>query len=180
MMNKFFFRFKIIERYWILVINVILTFFFVILGVRFFVVAPGRVDGPSMESTFIDEQLFFVNKSIYFFKKPERYEVVQVIDPEDQKLVIKRLIGLPGDVVEIKRGKIFLQESGMNNFKVLDESDYLDEFMLTKIISPILPNKFELGEDEYFVVGDNRPKSIDSRFYGPIKRDKILGKVFGF
>lgn len=127
------------------------------------------VDGHSMESTLQDADQLICDKITYRFKDPERFDIV-IIYPDDakDKRWIKRVIGMPGEEVRIdENGNIYIDG------EVLEE-DYGKEVILDPgmAISPIT-----LGEDEYWVMGDNRNHSSDSRVIGPVSRDHILGRA---
>ncbi|MFH1946704.1 MAG: signal peptidase I [Candidatus Magasanikbacteria bacterium] len=173
---KKYFRFKAFERFLYLVTLFLGVFFFVIFFARFFVISPGRIDGPSMESTFIDEDLFLVNRFTYLFNEPKRYDIVQIVNPDEGKLIVKRIVGLPGEVVVIKRGQVYVGFSSSSAY-ILDEFNYLDEYTFTTVKGQKETEVFEIKKNEYFLLGDNRPRSIDSRYYGAVSRDKIIGKV---
>lgn len=130
------------------------------------------VDGPSMENTLFDKENLIVDKVTYRFKDPKRFDVI-VFPFKQQKRTyyIKRIIGLPGETVYIdENGNIFI------NDKLLEE-DYGKEVIeyAGRASTPIT-----LGEDEYFVMGDNRNNSSDSRFesVGNIKKKDILGRAW--
>lgn len=173
MKNKF--QFIYFQRYLGLVAYTIAVFVLILLTIRFFFISPGRVNGRSMEPNYTDEKFFFVNKSVYLFASPEKFDVVQVIEPESEKLIIKRIIGLPGETIIIKRGRVYIKNQAEE--VQLDESLYLDKMVLTRIVGQSAPLEFTLKDNEYFVVGDNRDFSMDSRHYGPIHRKVIVGKV---
>ncbi|MGN0356158.1 MAG: signal peptidase I [Muricoprocola sp.] len=127
------------------------------------------VDGHSMESTLQDADQLICDKITYRFKDPERFDIV-IIYPDDSKdkRWIKRIIGMPGEEVRIdENGNIYI------NGEILEE-DYGKEVILDPgmAINPIT-----LGEDEYWVMGDNRNHSSDSRVIGPVSRDHILGRA---
>ncbi len=167
-----------IKRHYLHALWIVVPFLVCILTVRFFVISPGRVNGPSMEPTLIDEQLFFVSKFSYYFRAPQRFDVVQVIDPQTQsQYVIKRVIGMPGETIVIAKGRVYREtENGLVEF---DESDYLSDYAYTVVIGQTEAKRFTLGDDEYFVLGDNRSRSTDSRHYGPVHREAIVGLVLG-
>lgn len=126
------------------------------------------VDGSSMEATLHDEDVLAVNKICYTLYDPERFDII-VFPYDDESYYIKRIIGLPGETVEIADGVIYIDGS------VLDESYGLEEMHEPD-------DDFEavtLGDDEYFVLGDNRNSSKDSRSpeVGFVKRDTIIGKA---
>ncbi|MDO4522519.1 MAG: signal peptidase I [Eubacteriales bacterium] len=132
-----------------------------------------EVDGHSMETTLQDHDNLICDKLSYRFKDPERFDVVVIYPYGDQgdksKRWIKRVIGLPGEEVRIdEQGNIYI------NGEILEENygkEIIEDPGLA--IEPI-----QLGEDEYWVMGDNRNHSSDSRVIGPVKRRNIVGKTF--
>ena len=173
-------RIKALERFLWYGANILGVFVFAILFSRFFLVSPGRIDGPSMEPTFVDEDLFFVNKFVYLVSPPERFDLVQILDPESTKLIVKRIIAMPGEEVQVKRGGVYIKYKEDGDFEVLDESDYLDIGTYTRLKAQNSVESYEVGEYEYFLLGDNRARSTDSRVYGNVHRSRVVGKVFGF
>lgn len=130
------------------------------------------VSGSSMETTLSDGNNLIVDKLSYNFKDPERFDIIVFkYQHEENTYYIKRIIGLPGETVQIdKEGNIFIDGS-------LLEEDYGNEVML----SPGLAEEpFTLGDDEYFVLGDNRNGSTDSRdpLVGAVSEDWILGRAW--
>lgn len=172
-------RIHAIERFVWLIISTMGFFLFILLFTRFFIISPGTIDGPSMEPYFIDDEIIFVNKFSYLFHEPERFDVVQFIPPYEEKLIVKRIIGMPGEKVIIKRGKTYIIPVGENEQDeyVLDESEYLDEYVYTKTKGQKGAVEFELGDHEYFLMGDNRGASTDSRAYGGVPRSYLVGAV---
>ena len=155
-------------KYLVITIKLILVIIFFILFVRTFLIELGSVNGLSMEENFFDNEIFIVNKLTLLFRKPERKDVVQVM--QDDKLVIKRIIGLPGEEVIIRKGKVYIKN---NKEEIELKEDYLKKYIVTKSEK----KNFILGEHEYFVLGDNREESIDSRNYGPVHRTQINGLI---
>ncbi len=150
--------FKELYPYVIVVIVVIL--------IRTFVITPALVDGESMEPTLDDSDLIVLNKLDYKLNDIKRFDVV-VIDWNGEKLV-KRVIGLPGEHVEYKDGNLYIDgELVEENFTHGDT----DNFKLEEIGYLTIPG------DKYFVVGDNRENSTDSRYIGLIDEEDILGSV---
>ena len=125
------------------------------------------VQGHSMEPTLSSGERLFVNKFIYYFRSPERGEVIVLDPPGDINPFIKRIIGLPGDEIEIVDGKLYV-----NNEPI--EEDYIQE-EINRDFGP-----HEVEEGKYFVMGDNRNYSSDSRNrkIGDIPEDNINGKAF--
>ncbi len=129
-----------------------------------------EVDGQSMESTLQDKDNLICDKISYRFKDPERFDIV-IIYPDETKSKrwIKRIIGLPGEEVRIdEEGNIYI------NGEILEEN-----YGKETIQDPgLAAQTIRLGEDEYWVMGDNRNHSSDSRVIGPVPRSRILGKAF--
>jgi len=127
-----------------------------------------------MESAFEDGDYLIINEISYRFSEPQRGEVVVFRFPEDPKqFFIKRIIGLPNETVEIKNNKVkVFNEKNPDGF-ILDESGYLDSNQITEGSL-----RLKLYENEYFVLGDNRLHSSDSRRWGTLDKNFITGKVF--
>lgn len=163
-----------IQQYLGKTIAVTFNILLLILITRFFLFEPGEVNGQSMESTFHDEQRFLVNKYVYLFHPPERFDVVQLFDTKTEQLFVKRIIGLPGETIVMKRNSVFIRSSDGTE-KQLQEP-YLDSEDITMV--PFgSQNEFFIPEHAYFVLGDNRLFSQDSRELGVVHRRFILGKV---
>ena len=132
------------------------------------VVVNAIVPSPSMENTLMVGDRFFANRLAYVTEGPERFDVIVFKYPDDEsKLFVKRVIGLPGETVEIVDGKVFIDES----HEPLEEG-YLKEPMNGSF------GPFQVPEDSYFVMGDNRNHSNDSRMWDNkfVHKDKIVGK----
>ncbi len=144
----------------------------IVIPIRYFLFQPFFVKGQSMAPNFETGDYLIVDEISYRFQEPQRGEVI--IFRYSQKpsyRFIKRIIGLPGEIVEIKEGKVIIYKN--NQPQVLDESDYLPSSVKTP--GNIL---ITLGEDEYFVLGDNRAFSFDSRSFGFLPEKEIIGRVF--
>lgn len=147
--------------------------------VRKFFFSPIIVDGPSMQPTLYDRDQMIVNKFIYNFKKPERFDIV-IFHASDKKDFIKRVIGLPGEHVAVKDNKLYI------NGEEVDQP-FLRHNETTPIVYPIMTNDFSLEmlpgghevipEGYVLVLGDNRSNSTDSRSIGLISMDQIVGKT---
>jgi signal peptidase I len=123
-----------------------------------------RVDGASMEPTLQSGEFVIVNKLAYLFGEPTTGDVIVFHFPRDpDQEYIKRIIGLPGDRVEIKNGEVYL------NDQVLDE-DYI-------AASPVYEDILEVPGDSLVVLGDNRNNSSDSHNWGPVPLDYVIGKA---
>lgn len=150
----------------ILVISLAIVF-----PIRAYVAQPFIVEGDSMLPNFHDGEYLIVDEISYRFKEPQRGDVIVFHSPTQEGIfLIKRIIGLPGETVKIENGKILLNSFGERI--ILDEK-YLPEGIKT---SPDI--SFDLGENEYFVLGDNRDRSSDSRLWGTLKKEKITGRAF--
>jgi signal peptidase I len=127
------------------------------------------VDGPSMQPTFYTGQLVIVNRAAYFFSAPGRGDVVVLHNPRDQNQddLIKRVIGLPGEMVEIKQGKVYIDGTLIDEPYIKNTCENCDGV-----------GKWALGPDEYFIMGDNRPNSLDSHNFGPVRRHLIVGQAW--
>ncbi len=147
----------------------------VVVGITFLIIhyvgQRTYVSGSSMENTLSDGDNLIVDKITYRFSDPKRYDIIVFpYQYEDNTYFIKRIIGLPGETVQIVDGTIYI------NGEVLDES-YGREVMKN---SGMAADPITLGEDEYFVLGDNRNDSTDSRdpSVGKIKRNQIIGRAW--
>lgn len=143
----------------------------IVVPIRMYVASPFLVSGTSMEPTFNTGHYLIVDELSYRFEKPKRGEVIVFKYPKDpSKYFIKRIIGLPGETVNIKEGLIVIKNTTAPAGFILSESyvqfpkyDTLD---------------IALGDTEYFVMGDNREASADSRLWGPLPENLITGRAF--
>jgi len=144
----------------------------IIIPVRYFLIQPFYVKGASMEPTFYDHEYLIIDEISYRLKVPQRGDVVVFRYPkEPSQYFIKRVIGLPGETVEISDNRIFIIKDGQKT--MIEENDYLSDEVKT------YGNKtWTLGENEYYVMGDNREYSLDSRGFGPVNRELIVGRVW--
>lgn len=156
------------------IVKMVVVSLAIIIPVRYFLVQPFYVKGASMEPNFHENEYLMVDEISYRFKTPQRGDVVVFRYPKDpQEYYIKRLIGLPGETVEIKDGSVYItEESGLTS-KV--EETYLPSYSNTVALTE---EPVKLAEDEYYVMGDNRNGSKDSRSFGPVKRSFVIGRVF--
>ncbi|HPN96515.1 MAG TPA: signal peptidase I [Candidatus Moranbacteria bacterium] len=171
------------------IIKIIALAFIIIVPVRVFLFQPFFVQGASMEPNFEDGEYLIINEfgykktsvgaegndffTIEPFKDVERQEVIVFRYPLDtRKFFIKRVIGLPGEKIEIKNNQVKIFNDKNPNGFVLDENVYLDKTVKTNGDMTV-----NLEKDEYFVMGDNRQFSSDSRVWGPIKEKHVIGKV---
>lgn len=153
-------------------VEVVLIALFIVLPIRYFLIQPFMVRGSSMEPTFNNSDYLVVDELSYRLREPERGEVIVFRSPVAlNTYYIKRIIGLPNETVEIKDNKVYIYSPALKKEFELKE-DYLSPQTVT---SGHL--KIELGPDEYFVLGDNRSLSYDSRSWGAVKRSEIVGRV---
>lgn len=144
----------------------------IVLPIRYFLVQPFYVKGASMEPNFEDKQYLIIDEITYRFREPERGEICVFRYPNDpSQFFIKRVIGLPGETVSVSANKVTITTVG-GRTETLDESSYLASTVVTAGEKSVT-----LGTDEYFVMGDNRPNSLDSRIFGAVPRKKIVGRV---
>lgn len=143
----------------------------IVVPIRYFIFQPFLVRGQSMEPNFENGDYLIVDELSYRLQNPHRGEIIVFKYPRNPSLrYIKRIIGLPGETVEIEDGKVMVFSSKGN--QILNESNYLPS--QTQTFGSL---KVSLGQDEYFVLGDNRAASSDSRIWGPVKRKYIIGRV---
>lgn len=160
------------------ILKTVIIALIIVIPIRFFLFQPFIVQGQSMEPNFKTGNYLIVDELSYRFRQPQRGEIIVFKYPKNpSQRYIKRIVGLPGEEIEIKNSEVLI--SG----KVLDESKYLSEKVKTKLIDrEILPNyeftKITLGKNEYFVLGDNRFFSYDSRYWGSVPKENIIGRVF--
>jgi signal peptidase I len=128
-----------------------------------------QIQGNSMSPTLLDGDRYLLFRCPYLWRAPRQGEIVVIRDPEDQGLSIKRIVARPNDLVEIRADGVYvngtrLAEPYLASFAALATGDF-----------HVKPTR--LGPDDYFVLGDNRPRSADSRTYGPVPRKAILGLI---
>lgn len=131
----------------------------IVVVIRTFIMTPVKVDGDSMYNTLSDNDILI----LYKLSSIERFDIVVLKESDNNETIIKRVIGMPNDKIKIRNNKIYV-----NNKIIEDEYAYGQTSDYDEIT---------LGEDEYFVLGDNRLISKDSRYFGAIKKDDIKGKA---
>ncbi|MDO5033518.1 MAG: signal peptidase I [Eubacteriales bacterium] len=138
-----------------------------------FVIQRNTVKGQSMVPTLQDGDELLVEKVTRYFGAINRFDIITVdthwVETDHPNRVIKRVIGLPGETVEIKEGKVYI------NDQVLDQPFLAEDLKTLSRDSRF--SKVTLGTQEYYVLGDNRNNSTDSRYYGPVPQSAILGKL---
>jgi signal peptidase I len=160
------------------VIQIVIISLIIVIPFRLYIAQPFLVSGPSMDNTFTNGQYLIVDQLTYEMRNPQRGEVAIFHYPLDiKKYFIKRVIGLPGETVQIKSGIVTICKidckTDKNKF-VLDEPYVKQDASL-----PARPDEtIVLKAGEYFVLGDNRAVSSDSRIWGPVTRDLFTGRPF--
>ncbi|MEX0917801.1 MAG: signal peptidase I [Candidatus Paceibacterota bacterium] len=152
------------------IVRFIIIALVIVIPIRVFIAQPFIVSGASMENTFHNNEYLIVDRVTYRFNEPERGDVVIFRYPRDPaKFFIKRLIGLPGDTVTINGSTITITNNEHPDGITLDEP-----YLYTPTDSYLTQT---LDEGEYFVMGDNRNASSDSRVWGILTDDKIIGRA---
>ncbi len=143
----------------------------IVIPIRAFVAQPFIVSGASMVPTFKNGDYLVVDELTYAFNKPERGDVIIFKYPKDTtKFFIKRIIGLPGETIEISGSAVTIINTDHPDGFIMDEP-YVKNTAINHI-------KAVLGDDEYFVMGDNRSASSDSRSWGTLPENLITGRAF--
>lgn len=131
----------------------------VVVLIRTFIITPVRVDGDSMKNTLKNGDILL----LYKLSSINRFDIIVLDEEKNNEKIIKRVIGMPGETVAIKKDKIYINDKVIDDEYAYGEtSDY---------------NKVTLRDNEYFILGDNRLISKDSRYFGPIKENEIKGKI---
>ena len=159
------------ENFLVEIIRFTIIALLIVIPIRIFVAQPFIVQGASMEPTFETGQYLIVDQLSYRLEAPARGDVIVFRYPKDpKKFFIKRIIGLPGETITIDRTTVSVTNSQNPNGFVLDEP-YIDSMNPDTLLTQ------ELGENEYFVMGDNRDASSDSRVWGTLNEDLIIGRA---
>jgi signal peptidase I, bacterial type len=153
------------------VAKIVVLAFAIVIPVRYFLFQPFVIQGSSMEPNFYETDYLIVDELSYRFRQPERGEVIVFKYPMDTtKRFIKRIIGLPGETVEIKNGEVIITTVAGQTM-VLNET-----YIPAKLKAPDM-NSDKLEAGQYFVLGDNRPYSSDSQDWGDLPQKYIIGRV---
>lgn len=161
---------KPLESFWGEIFRFAIIAALIVLPFRYFIAQPFIVSGVSMSPTFETGEYLIVDEISYRFEEPKRGDVVIVKKPgSTSENLIKRIMGLPGETLSYR-----------NNILTVKNSENKTGFIVTEpYLKDIKTGNFEatLGDDQYFVMGDNRPLSLDSRMVGPVRRDAIIGQA---
>ena len=144
----------------------------IVVPIRMFIAQPFIVSGASMDNTFENGQYLIVDQLTYYFEEPSRGDVIIFRYPRDpSKFFIKRVIGLPGDTLAIEDSKVVITNEDYPTGFILDEP-------YVKSMAIAAPMTEVLGPREYFVMGDNRDQSSDSRVWGVLQKERIVGRAW--
>lgn len=153
--------------------KIILIAAVIVIPIRFFLIQPFFVKGASMEPNFDDGEYLIIDEISYRLRQPVRGEVIVFRFPGDpSQFYIKRIIGLPEETVEIIGNRIKIANKENPNGFFLEEDEYL------RNIPNLGDDRMVLSENEYFVMGDNRAASYDSRRWGPLPEKNIIGRAW--
>ena len=156
------------------VVKVVVISLVIIIPVRYYLIQPFYVKGASMEPNFHDYEYLIIDEISYRFNQPQRGEVVVVRNPNDRsQYFIKRIIGLPGETIDIKDGRIVIYNDDYPSGIELDESAYLSSEVKTQG-----KDSMKLSSDEFYLLGDNRTSSLDSRLFGPLTSEDVVGRTW--
>ena len=139
--------------------------------IRALIFKPFYVKGQSMEPNFYEKDYLIIDEITYRFREPERGEIIVLKSPVSTDFYLKRVVGLPGERVKVENGKVIIYNDDNPKGMILNET-YLNSISTSGSVS------FTLGDDQYFVLGDNRGASFDSRSFGAISRDAVIGRVW--
>lgn len=153
-------------------IRVVLLAVIIVLPIRLFIAQPFIVSGTSMIPTFHDSEYLVVDEISYRLDDPKRGEVIVFRFPHNPSVFyIKRVIGLPGETIEIEKGVVTIKN------KDNPDGIKIEEPYVSAIVDDGRDMTVELKDNEYFVMGDNRPASSDSRSWGPLEENFIVGRA---
>ncbi len=155
-------------------IKILVVALIIIVPFRMFVAEPFVVSGSSMLPNYHDKDYLIVDRLTYHSSQPQRGDVVVLKYPKDtSQFFIKRIIGLPGETISFSQGHVFI-----TNAQNPDGWQLNEPYLPSQVETVAGPNAVTLGSGEYFVLGDNRTASSDSRVWGILPYDDIVGKVW--
>ncbi len=156
------------------IVKVVIVSALIVIPIRYFLIQPFFVSGASMQPQFSNGEYLIIDEIGYRNSAPRRGDVVVFRYPKDpSQFYIKRIVGLPDETVQIQDRKVLIFNKENPWGLQLEESSYLRQGEITRGDINI-----KLGDDEYFVLGDNRQASSDSRVFGPVEKKFIIGKVW--
>lgn len=149
----------------------------IVVLIRFFLFSPFKVEGSSMEPSLHTKEYIIVDKISYRIKEPERGDIVVLIPPSNTKeRYIKRIIGLPGEKMEFLNGQVLIHNDEYPTGIRIDET-YLSAENIKTIFNGE-PSTIEIPENHYYVMGDNRKHSNDSRNFGTVHERNLVGRAW--
>lgn len=164
--------FKRLGAFFLDLLEVIVLAVGIFLIVYLLILRPHKIKGASMEPNFPDGEYLLTEKVSYYLNEPQRGDVVVFKPPISEDEFIKRIIALPGETVSVREGKLYVNDN------ILEE-DYIKDTVITGSGSFLTEGeKYEVPDGLYFVVGDNRGHSSDSRMWGPIDKKSMAGRAW--
>ena len=155
-------------------VKIVVISLVIIVPIRYFLIQPFYVKGASMEPNFYEHEYLIINEIVYRLSEPKRGDIIVFRYPKNpQEYFIKRVIGLPGETIELKEGAIYIKSKEERQGQILREP-YLEEGVKTYSLKESVVS---LDENEYYVLGDNRNLSKDSRTFGPVNKGFVVGRV---
>ncbi|HCC22204.1 TPA: signal peptidase I [Candidatus Uhrbacteria bacterium] len=153
-------------------LHVVVISLAIILPIRYFLIQPFYVKGASMEPNFYDHEYLIIDEISYRFHEPQRGDIVVFRYPDDpSQFFIKRIVALPGERIVISGGGLRILNQDHPEGFLLDESGYIGATFTSG------DKDLTLSDDEYYLMGDNRAASMDSRIFGPVSKRLIIGRV---
>lgn len=141
--------------------------------IRYYLFKPFYVKGASMEPNFFEKEYLIIDELSYRFREPQRGEVVVFKYPDNPKeYFLKRIIGMPGETIKISGGKVMIYNGEY------PEGIYVDEMYLPESIRTDGERTIKIGNSQYYLLGDNRHNSFDSRRFGPVDESLIVGRAW--
>jgi signal peptidase I len=157
------------------VVKMVVISLAIVLPIRYFLIQPFYVKGASMEPNFHDREYLIIDEISYRFNEPQRGDIIVFRYPRDpQEYFIKRIVALPGETVQVKDNGVYIFDKEHPKGFKLDES-YLPNGVITVAYSE---DKVAVDDKQYFVLGDNRQASKDSRSFGVVDKSFVIGRVF--
>lgn len=153
------------------IVTLVILAVLIVVPIRIFIAQPFVVEGLSMYPTFNDHDYLIVDELSYRLHAPERGDVIIFRYPGNPSIFyIKRIIGLPGETVRITQGVVNVTKTDGTPLSLTEPYVVAEDATYTQTTT--------LGADQYFVMGDNRPKSSDSRVWGPLPKEDIIGRAY--
>lgn len=163
-----------IQNYILKTLKIVISFFLILSFFKLFIIEPSKVNGLSMEPTFMDSDIIWVNRFSNLISAPQRYDIVQVLQSDVDKILVKRVIGLPGETLLFKMNGIYIKHPDDTLEEIAEP--YLPDESLNQDRPGVSP-EVVIPQNSYYVLGDNRNASGDSRDFGPVQRSEIIGQV---